>query len=320
MKDILIWILGIGMILILAALIVVWVSDRKRLQEWQKKVADKEELDSRRKYELQSEIFELDRQIAAKYKELNDANKNYKVREEELRAVYENANKEMKAHASIFAAEVDNYRVKLEEVRSEYNELVQRRDRLNEEFIVDSETSESLHREIEKFLDELMRLKEDHRLAVLASQNDVKEGLWELQLRSSELELIKILERIKIDYPELKNDISTIEWKKIWLPKLQDLCGKKELDGKCGIYRLVLKKDDKVCYVGQAVNIKERWYQHVKKMIGVEAKGGEKLYEWRPEDFWWSVLEECESGELNGREKYWIEFYACKEVGLNKKA
>jgi hypothetical protein len=32
------------------------------------------------------------------------------------------------------------------------------------------------------------------------------------------------------------------------------------------------------------VNIKERWYTHIKKMIGVESKGGERLYDYRPED------------------------------------
>ena len=28
--------------------------------------------------------------------------------------------------------------------------------------------------------------------------------------------------------------------------------------GRSGIYRLVLKEDESICYVGQAVNIKER--------------------------------------------------------------
>lgn len=61
-----------------------------------------------------------------------------------------------------------------------------------------------------------------------------------------------------------------------------------------GIYRLVLKdglaaplhvlrdgqeEELPVCYVGQAVSIKDRWYQHVKKMIGVMPTGNEKVYE-----------------------------------------
>lgn len=102
------------------------------------------------------------------------------------------------------------------------------------------------------------------------------------------------------------------------MPKVQDLSNSKGLDKK-GIYRLVLKSDPGVCYVGQAVNIKDRWYQHIKKMIGVELRGNEKVYNYRPEDFYWSVIE-FEPQDLNESEHYWIEFYGCKEKGLNKKA
>lgn len=123
-----------------------------------------------------------------------------------------------------------------------------------------------------------------------------------------------------MDYPDLKTDIAAIEWKKIWLPKLQTMCSIYGLDGLRGVYRLVLKRDEKVCYVGQAVNIKDRWYQHVKKMIGVDTKGNEKLYDgYRPDDFWWSVIESGKDLKLNEKERFWIEYYCCKEIGLNKK-
>ena len=53
-------------------------------------------------------------------------------------------------------------------------------------------------------------------------------------------------------------------------------------------------------------------------MIGADAKGTEKLYRYRPEDFYWTVLE-TNTTDLNSAERYWIEYYCCKEVGLNKK-
>ena len=102
------------------------------------------------------------------------------------------------------------------------------------------------------------------------------------------------------------------------MPKVQDLSNSKGLERK-GIYRLVLKTDPGVCYVGQATNIKDRWYQHIKKMIGVDFKGNEKLYNYRPEDFYWSVIE-FDPQNLNESEHYWIEYYGCKEKGLNRKA
>ena len=64
---------------------------------------------------------------------------------------------------------------------------------------------------------------------------------------------------------------------------MQSLCKAMNADVR-GIYRLVSRADSRVCYIGQAVNIKERWYQHVKKMIGVTGRGNEKLYEYRPNE------------------------------------
>ena len=39
-------------------------------------------------------------------------------------------------------------------------------------------------------------------------------------------------------------------------------------------------------------------------MIGVDVKGGEKLYNYRPEDFYWTVVEFTAQSNLNEREHY----------------
>ena len=177
----------------------------------------------------------------------------------------------------------------------------------------------SISQEQDSTRKELERLKELQRVAVLANENSSEIELWDLSIDEHEQKLISILKEIKSDYPELRIDISTIEWKRIWLSKLQDLGNREGLNCK-GVYRLVLKKDPKVCYVGQAQSIQDRWYQHVKKMIGADNKGSEKLYNYRPEDFYWSVIEKGSGVNLNESEHYWIDFYGCKGVGLNKKA
>lgn len=87
------------------------------------------------------------------------------------------------------------------------------------------------------------------------------------------------------------------------MPKIQDIVSRNELDGKKCIYRLVLRENKEICYVGQAVNVKERWYQHIKKMVGVDAIGNEKLYEYRPDDFLWTIVEENPEN-LNESEHY----------------
>lgn len=185
------------------------------------------------------------------------------------------------------------------------------------------ERKNDMEKDIETLKPYIEGLKEDLKILqgrkreALLREKEVENDLWELDVSNREKELIEILKRIKIDYPDLSIELSTIEWRKIWLPKLQDLCNEYGVAVR-GIYRLVLKEDNKVCYIGQAVNIQQRWYEHVKKMIGVDSKGGEKLYKYRPEDFYWSIIErDCK--DLNESERYWIEFYGCKEIGLNRK-
>ena len=41
------------------------------------------------------------------------------------------------------------------------------------------------------------------------------------------------------------------------MPKFQQLAATQNLEAR-GIYRLVLKGDERICYVGQAANIKNR--------------------------------------------------------------
>lgn len=53
-------------------------------------------------------------------------------------------------------------------------------------------------------------------------------------------------------------------------------------------------------------------------MIGVDTVGNERLYEYRPDDFWWTIVEENPES-LNESEHYWIEYFGCKEKGLNRK-
>ena len=74
-----------------------------------------------------------------------------------------------------------------------------------------------------------------------------------------------------------------------------------------------------IVYIGQAVNIYDRWTTHIKKMLGIEAAGGEKIYKFKPLMFKWKVIEWCDSSELNEREKFWIDSFKSDEFGLNSK-
>ena len=78
-----------------------------------------------------------------------------------------------------------------------------------------------------------------------------------------------------------------------------------------------------MCYVGQAVNIADRWKQHIKRAVGAEERTNNKLYpamdKIGPWNFTFEVIEECPRELLNEREDYWQDFYDAKEYGYSIK-
>ena len=78
-----------------------------------------------------------------------------------------------------------------------------------------------------------------------------------------------------------------------------------------------------MCYVGQAVDIADRWRQHIKRGLGAEAPTKNKLYPamktFGVENFTFEVVEECSKAELNDKEDYWQNYYKAKEFGYSIK-
>ena len=75
-----------------------------------------------------------------------------------------------------------------------------------------------------------------------------------------------------------------------------------------GIYKLT-NLTNQMCYVGQSVNIAERFKQHIKRGLGAETATNNKLYpamkENGVENFSFEIIEDCEKNQLNEREKFW---------------
>lgn len=87
----------------------------------------------------------------------------------------------------------------------------------------------------------------------------------------------------------------------------------------CGIYKITDLTTRK-SYIGQSVDIKERFRQHIKSAL-TYGKATNKLYSTMQKsgvhNFTFEILEEVSRENLNERETYWIEFYKTKDFGLN---
>ena len=203
--------------------------------------------------------------------------------------------------------------------------LLEEQNRLQESILTAQKEVDALHDQKVAVENELVTLRNElgqlairSRTALLENWKDVGELGVKFETTNKETQLVAAINDICALYPELSRELKKVEWEKVWRPKMQIY--RSELAGKQGIYKLTLTEDVEVCYIGQARNIYERWFEHAKKMIGVEPKGNEKLYEYKIEDFYWKVIEEIDdANKLNEAEKYWIDYWCCLEKGLNKK-
>ena len=149
-----------------------------------------------------------------------------------------------------------------------------------------------------------------------------KEQFYKLNLSEIDIEEIKKIRSI-IPYLRSAEPINKVIWKVYYEKPYSDLIGRVVGQKiRTGIYKITNIENQK-CYIGQAVNIADRWKQHIKRGVGAEAPTRNKLYpvmyELGPEQFTFEVLEDCDKSLLDSREDYWQEFYQAKEFGYSIK-
>lgn len=147
-----------------------------------------------------------------------------------------------------------------------------------------------------------------------------------IQLTEQEIQDIQQLQSAIVGISPLAElAINKVIWKIYYEKPFSDLIGRVFQNGSSnitGIYKIT-NIQNKMCYVGQAVNIGERWRQHIKRAIGAEERTNNKLYPAMehigPWNFTFDIIEECSREKLNAREDYWQEFYHAKDYGYSIK-
>jgi len=82
-----------------------------------------------------------------------------------------------------------------------------------------------------------------------------------------------------------------------------------------GIYK-ILSPNDRI-YIGQSVNIEERWRKYKKLNCKRQPKLYNSLKKYSPENHIFEIIEECSLEQLNEREIYWKQQYDSVNKGLN---
>jgi hypothetical protein len=69
------------------------------------------------------------------------------------------------------------------------------------------------------------------------------------------------------------------------------------------------------------VDVANRWKDHAKHGLGIDAPASNKLYtDMQEEGIWnfsWELLEECPREQLNEKERYYIDLYQSEKFGYN---
>ena len=236
-------------------------------------------------------------------------------------AVYEACMNEMQEKLSTAAEQASRkYEASEKEAQEEYLKVLE--DSVLEIREMFKEKYDELH-EVEA---KLGRMKAITDAAVEANRRaqemENQQDFYRLIL--TEIDLLEI-EKLREVAPFLRDSepLNKVIWKVYYEKPYTDLVGRVVgKNVKTGIYKIT-NLNNGMCYVGQAVNIADRWRQHIKRGIGAEAPTRNKLYPAMlsigVENFSFEIVEECERALLNEREDYWQDYFQAKEFGYSIK-
>ena len=151
-----------------------------------------------------------------------------------------------------------------------------------------------------------------------AEMEKEQKDFYRLQLTEIDIEEIKKIRSIE-PYLRKTEPLNKVIWKSYYEKPYTDLIGRVVgQNRKSGIYKITNINNGKV-YVGQAVDIAERWRQHIKRGIGADPPTQNKLYPAMlaegVENFTFEIIEECPAAKLTEREKYYTDIFAAQSYG-----
>lgn len=280
-------------------------TDKDKALNSLEEVKEKIETNVRIKSDLIKEISYIEAQMQSNQNSLNILNNNLKSQKQTSKEAFENwfeiLNKDYK------------------EKEKEYNLLL---DNLNKAY---SNQQAKLLAEIDKTKEELNSIKHTRDAAIAAArkEQEIKENITDycIKLSQNDIEDINRLEEVK-NIIHNKRVLSMLIWQTYVSKPFKTLSVKilNSASPVMGIYKITNIITGE-CYIGQSVNIAERFNEHAKCGLGIDTPAGNKLYksmqEYGIHNFSWQLLETCKREELNEKEKFFIDLYSAVDFGLN---
>ena len=286
----------------------------KKLEELNRKELEVKSLEEQAHFaytkatEFNAQISCLNNEIQAKTEQLNQISEGVMKAEDTIRT---RLKKERKEWYEQYCAE-------------QQKELQQAARDFTEQFKSDNSVKLIAAQELQ---DQIEQLRSSVASAVEIAKHKMEEEnkieFYRLQLPETSVNDIWALRSVESLLSNAET-INKVIWKSYYERPYTDLIGRLGLSNSavCGIYKIT-NIENEMTYIGQAVNIAERWKQHIKRGIGAETPINNKLYpamkQFGPENFTFEIVEVCPRSKLNEREDYWQEFYKAKEFGYSMK-
>ena len=207
------------------------------------------------------------------------------------------------------------YRKAEEEAKQQYLDLLEE---IQEEY----KTKVGEVGEVTDILEEMkkkIKAANEEELRRLAKEDE--KNFYKINITEDQLWDIDVLKKA---IKELRGDPSVINkviWEVYYKRHVTDLLNRVTPSGTpiVGIYKIT-NIDNGKCYIGQSVDIRTRFRDHIKAGLGINASNN-KFYtdmkEIGPEHFMYEIIEKCPREKLNERERYWIDFFQSADYGFN---
>ena len=220
-------------------------------------------------------------------------------------------------------------RQKQKELNDYYENLKQEIDKTYKQYQITKEEEfnkniEQLEKSRQLVEDQLTQIQAVYEAATAArlreQEQQDKKLFYQLQISKNQISDIQKLEEWK-DQLYDPTIVSKIIWSSYIIKPTSDLCNRVLGSSTvCGIYKIT-NLITKEVYIGQSVNISDRFKQHIKCGLGIDASTTNKLYnnmqEYGVWNFTFELLQKCSRDKLNEKERFWINMYQSNKVGMN---